>query len=60
MVIGDLLYHIWVLGWMRTAPAILVWIKNPHETTSWKIWAVMYSFALGPIGFLSIKNWEMK
>ncbi|WP_347364396.1 hypothetical protein [Vibrio vulnificus] len=39
------------------APAILVWLKNPKESTLWKVWASVYSLALGPIGFATMKHW---
>ncbi|CAK2046739.1 hypothetical protein AB4510_18005 [Vibrio sp. 10N.222.54.B12] len=58
LVIFYITFGFWV--GCGTAPAILVWIKNPHESTSWKLWAVTFSLAEGPIGLLSIKNWNME
>ncbi|PAW02245.1 hypothetical protein CKJ79_16420 [Vibrio coralliilyticus] len=40
-----------------TAPAILVWFKNPKESNLWKVWGSTYSLVLGPIGFASIQDW---
>lgn len=40
-----------------TAPAILVWLKNPNESNLWKVWGSAYSLALGPIGLATMKHW---
>jgi integral membrane sensor domain MASE1 len=53
-----LIFGILIGFWLGTgiAPALLVWIKNPEESSSWKIWASSYSLIEGPIGLVNIKH----
>jgi len=54
-----LIFGILIGLWFGTgiAPALLVWIKNPEESSAWKMYASFYSLIQGPIGLATMKHW---